>query len=105
MRAGRLRHRVTLQRLERERDEVGEERDLWVDVATVPGEYLELRGSEFLRAREIHHDVVAQVRIRYRSDVEPEWRLVFRDRPYRIEHVIDLAGKQRELELLVATVR
>lgn len=101
----RLRHRIELQTNVPVQATDGSNVDTWTTVATVWGELLESRGREYLAAQEAHSELNAKIRIRYRPDVRPEWRAIFRGRIFDIVHVADLKGRRRELELLVAEIR
>jgi len=105
LRAGRFRHRIALQRNTPTQADDGSRVDSWTTVATVWGEFLETRGREYLAAQEAHSEINAKIRIRYRSDVRVEWRAIFDDRTFDIQHVADLKGRRRELELFVAEIR
>jgi SPP1 family predicted phage head-tail adaptor len=105
MRIGRFRHRIELQQNTPTQDDDGSRIDNWTTVATVWGELLEIRGREYLAAEEAHSELNAKIRIRYRSDVRPEWRAKFEGRTFDIQHVADLKGRRRELELFVAEIR
>lgn len=76
MRAGRLRHYVTLQEKSVTRDAMGGEVVTWVDKATaVPAEIVELSGKNLNAAQQVHPELSATVRLRYRSDLTPQWRV------------------------------
>jgi len=105
MRAGLLRHRVMLQEPIKAQNDVGEEEIVWRDVKEVPAEVLEMRGREYLTAREVHSELTTTIRIRHRTDVTVEWRVTHGSRAYDVEHVVDLGGRRRELELLCSEVR
>lgn len=105
IRAGRLRHRIALQQNTPTQADDGSRVDSWTTVATVWGELLESRGREYLAAQEAHSELDAKIRIRYRPDVRPEWRAQFDGRTFDIQHVADLKGRRRELELFVAEIR
>jgi SPP1 family predicted phage head-tail adaptor len=102
---GRYRHRITLERNEPTQATDGSNIDNWIPVATVWGELLEVRGREYLAAQEAHSELNAKIKIRYRPDVRPEWRALFDGRTFDIQHVADLKGRRRELELFVAEIR
>jgi len=106
MRAGRLRDRVQLEKNVPSEDPVdGAQREEWVHVATVWGELRDLRGREYLAAREIHAAASAQIRIRYRPGLEPLlWRAVVAGAIYNIEHVARVGNRPAELELLVSKI-
>ena len=99
MRSNRLRHPVTLQRPVKTEDEVGEEIVTFVDVASVFAEVLAPKGRTYLAARKAHAELTTRVTIRYRDDVEPTWRVLFGDRVLEIDHVADVGGRFRELEM------
>lgn len=105
MRIGRYRHRIELQQNTPTQADDGSRVDDWRTVATVWGELLETRGREYLAAQEAHSELNAKIRIRYRSDVRPEWRAIFQGRIFDIQHVADLQGRRRELELFIAEIR
>ena len=105
-RIGQLRHRATFEVLEASRDPVdGAEVEQWLPAFTTAGELLEFRGREYLAAREVHSEVVAKLTIRYRAEIDPlRWRVTVDGTTYDIEHVVDLAGRRRYLELLLSVI-
>lgn len=104
--AGRYRHRIALQRNTPAQATDGSNVDSWTTIAIVWGELLEIRGREYLAAQEAHSELTAKIKIRYRSDIrKDEWRAMFGDRVFDIQHVADLKGRRRELELLVAEIK
>ena len=100
MRAGDLRHRVTIQRLVGTRDSYGEVQGSWTDVATVWAAVEPLRGREFLEAQMAQAAATIRVRIRYRADLTPEMRVVYGSQLLNIRAVIDVEGRHRELWLM-----
>ena len=112
MRIGRLRHRIKLQAPVRSTDAAGGEVITYpADTALVWGEVLDDKGGEHLVAREEHATTSAKIRIRYRADVDVDWRVVFdpgggaRVRTYDIKHIADIAGRRREQLLLCEEIR
>ncbi len=102
MRAGRLRHTVTLQSKSVSRDAVGGESITWSTFATVPAEVQPLSGREYVAMRQAQADVSVRVRMRYLSGVNPAMRVQHGSAVYDFLEVIDVAGRARELELLCA---
>ena len=100
MRAGWLRKRVTIQEKRADRDPFGAERIIWVNVATVWAGVEPLRGREYLEAKQMQADVSTRIRMRYRSGVTPEMRVLYDGRTYEIESVIDVLERGRELNLM-----
>ena len=105
MRAGTLRRRIALQRNYPTQAADGSRVDDYRTIAVVWGSIMELRGKEYLAAREAKSETSAKIRIRYRSDVKAEWRALHAGRIFDIEHVIDLGGRKEMLELMVAEIR
>ncbi len=100
MRAGRLRHRVTIQEpTEGSADSYGETEASWADVATVPAEVQTLSGREAYQANQVHPEATVQVTMRYRSDVLTLWRLSHDSRTLSIDSLLPDVRK-RELVCL-----
>lgn len=106
MRAGQLRHRVTLEHYQKGgRTDSGAEPTEWVAGDTVWAEVEQLRGQTLFAAQEANAETTARIRLRWRSDVAAATgktlRLRHGDMIYRIEgRPIDLGGKRRELEVM-----
>lgn len=100
MRAGRLRHTVTLQSKSVSRDAVGGESITWSTFATVPAEVQPLSGREYVAMRQAQADVSVRVRLRYLSGVNPAMRVQHGSAVYNVLEVIDVGARNRELELL-----
>jgi len=104
MRSGNLRHRITLQRPVKSQSTSGAESISWATVAQVWAQVLTLRGKEYLTHQELHSKVDAKIIIRYRSDITNQWRITSGSHTYQIEHVVDLMGRTRELEIMVSEI-
>lgn len=100
MRAGRLRHSVTLQSKSVSRDAAGGESIMWTTFATVWAEVQPLSGREYVAMRQAQADVAVRVRMRYVAGVNPAMRVVHGSAIYNVLEVIDVWGRQRELELM-----
>jgi len=105
MRAGELRHRVTLQRLVDGQDEAGQPTQVPQDVATVWAKVEDLTGREYVAARQVPvSEVSTRVTIRWRADVEPSMQVVAGGRTLHVESVLDPGGRRRELQLMCREV-
>lgn len=100
MRAGKLRHRLDIQRALETQGDTGEVTVIWSDFATVWGSVEPLRGREFFAAREQQARVTTRIRIRYTAGVTPKMRVLFGDRIYLIDAVIDPEERHAELQLM-----
>lgn len=82
MRAGFLRHRVTIQRYELVVDEYGaplrgeSRKELWKDVATVWASVEAVSGREFFASQQVQSEVTHKVTIRFRPGVAADMRIV-----------------------------
>jgi SPP1 family predicted phage head-tail adaptor len=76
MRAGLLRHRITLQRPVGTNDEWGEPSPLWEDVVSVAAAIEPISGREFFSAQQVQADVTTRITIRWRNGIEPAMRIV-----------------------------
>jgi SPP1 family predicted phage head-tail adaptor len=103
MRAGELRERVKLQEKAVTRDAVGGEAVTWKDRATVWAAVEPLSGRELFAAQQVQAETSVRIRMRYWSEVAPEWRVVWQDRVYEVQSVIDTDAAGRELQLMCRT--
>lgn len=98
MRAGKLRHRITIQ------ERAGSE---WVDFAPAWAAKERVTGQEeFERSDQLmHEEELVRFRIRYRADiVSHEMRLVWEGRAFDIQKLEELDNTRRELGLLCREV-
>jgi len=100
MRAGQLRHRVTLQELVTTYNEYNEPVQAWQDVAAVWGFVEPLSGREFFAAEQIQARVSTRITIRYRAGIVPTMRVLWSGKTYNIRAVIDTEGRHEELQLM-----
>lgn len=86
---GLLRHRITIQRPIHGVDTHGGPTvAYWDDVATVWASLDALRGTEFFAAQQIQSNVTVRIRIRYRADIMPDMRVLYRNTVYGIEAIL-----------------
>ena len=102
MRAGRLRHRVTIQQLVPDPSIGGT--DIWHDYATVWAAIEPLRGREYLAAQQEGAEATGRITFRYISGVKPTMRIQHGDRIYEIISPIDPEERHAELQLMVKEV-
>ena len=88
MRAGRLRHRISLQRNQVEQNpETGRPSYQWIEVTKLWAEVEPLSAREFVAASAVQSAVSARVTIRSR-DINSAMRFVYRGKIYNIEGVL-----------------
>lgn len=97
MRSGELRHRITLQEQSQARNSSNEMVTSYSDAATVWAAIEWGSGRRFNEAKQINAEVEGIVRIRYRSDVKPYWRIKYKDRYFTILTISNVYERGREL--------
>jgi SPP1 family predicted phage head-tail adaptor len=95
---------VTIQELVRADDGYGGTVETWQNIATVWAAIEPLRGNERYTAQQVQTELSHKVTIRYRSEVKPQMRLVYKGRIFEIEAAIDVEERHRWLELLCSEV-
>jgi len=98
MRAGELRHQVTLQSPTQARNAFNEMETTWTDVATVWAAIEWRSGRRYLEAAQLNAEVQGVIRIRYRSGVQPYWRFKFGDRYISILSMTNIYERNREIQ-------
>lgn len=89
MRAGKLRHRVTIQQPGQTQDPAtGEPTTDWQDVATVWASVEPLSAREFIAAQAGQSEISARIKIRYREGIDATMRILHRGKAYNIEGVL-----------------
>lgn len=77
----------------------------YTDAYTTRCSLMPLRGSDLNAAKQVNAQTQYKVRMRYRSDIVAETRLVIDGVEYEIVgHPTDPSMKKRELEIMVKTV-
>lgn len=106
MEAGRLRHRIKLQRLQIDQDSDGAKVSEWVDALDflLPAEIVDLSGRELLAAEAVQAEITTRIRLRYRPGINAGMRALHRDIKYDIKSVLrDWRSGREWLTLLCAS--
>lgn len=100
MRAGLLRHRITIEALSSTQNEYGEEVSTWATFVTAWAAKEDLTGGELFGAQQVSAEVGTRFTLRYRNGITPKMRVLNSGDAYNIEAVLDQDGKRRWLHLL-----
>jgi len=104
MRAGRLRHTVTIQSPEGLRDSHGERTTAWVSVAQFIRAGIEpLSSGDLIAASQTQLQITHKVVLRYTdllSGIAIGWRVLFGDRKLIIEGIRNIGEHNKVLELM-----
>jgi SPP1 family predicted phage head-tail adaptor len=84
MKAGELRHRITIQQKDLQRDALGGETSAWVDYAEVWAAIWPVSGREMMQDMALQGQVTHKIRIRYLDGVLAEMQILFGTRVFRI---------------------
>lgn len=97
-RAGNLRDRITLQR-RKPSGSLGQPSNTWEDVAKVWANIRFGSGSETIRAGQIASKAQASIRIRWRSDIKADMRVVCASVEYSIKVVLPDRQRREYVDL------
>ena len=101
MRAGQLRHLVTVQSRSATPDTYGEPAQTWSNLhANQPASIEPLSGRELINAQAVQSDVTHRLRMRYVAGVETKHRVIFGTRVFDIRAVRNIDERNIELGML-----
>ncbi len=107
MRAGSLRHFITIQHLPiSTKGDFGEQKATnadWDTFAQVWAEVSPIKGQDLARAQAVWPKVDVTINIRYLAGLTPDMRVVFNDKLYHLHAVINTDERNREMQLLCET--
>lgn len=104
MSAGRLKERVTIERLTQGQDEIGQPINEWRVLGTVWAAVEPLNGREYLAAGAEQSQVTTRIRIRYFAGLTSADRVTHEGTQYDIKSVIDPQTRREEIVLMCATL-
>lgn len=105
MRAGQLRHRITIQQPDNTEGSAGESLPVYSIFATVWGSIEPLSGSEGLQGRQAGSEVTHRVRIRYHAGITSNMRIVWNSRYFNLSQPpINSDERNVEIELMCREV-
>lgn len=102
MLAHKLRHRVTIQRLDVSFDSnAGAQSETWVDFCkNEPAEIYPLSGREFIAAQAVQAGVSTRFVLRWRDDLTESMRIVHKGKYYNIKSILPDPSLRRHLTIL-----
>jgi SPP1 family predicted phage head-tail adaptor len=104
MRAGRMRHKVSIERPTVTQDSTGSITNTWGEYASVWASVEPISGREYFSASQVQSNVSTRIRIRYLEGVTPKMRVLHGSTYYDIEAVItDNKSGIAEMQLMCVT--
>ncbi|CAG9184269.1 phage head closure protein [Cupriavidus respiraculi] len=104
MELGKYNRRITLQRLQPGQRPTGQPVDEWVDVARPWAWIRGKSGRETIAADMEVAETSYSMRIRYRADVQADWRVAYGGDVYRIRQVLPDLARREHVDLVVALI-
>mgnify|MGYP003152846792 CR=1 FL=1 len=102
--AGQLRHRLSIQSVGSTLDDYGDLSNSWSTDASVWGSIETVGGTEKDISSELVGVVTHKMKVRYRSGITPNSRILFDSRTFQIESVNNWQQRNIYLELLCKEV-
>lgn len=100
MRAGKLRHWITIQTRTDTRDSYGEPISTWTTFDQVWASIEPIAGREYFASKETRSQSTHRMRIRYRSGITTKMRISWDSRLFDIESILNTEERDRELILM-----
>ncbi len=105
MKAGDLRHRVTIQRPTYQTDARGNRRKTWVNVATCWASMTDVSGRDFYAAQTYQAQDIVTFGIRWFGGISTECRILHAGQPYEIEQINHLGYKRDFMHIKARMIR
>lgn len=101
MRAGKLRHRITIQsKSTTSRGTYGEEIITWGTYKQVWAELDPPKAREFFANKQTQTEITTRIRIRYLENIDNSMRIIYDGRTFDINAIINPDEKNKELILM-----
>ena len=104
MKIGRLRHRIVIEESIAGRDNFGAEVYEWIQFAKVWADVSPVSGREFASFKQINSEITTKITIRYLAGVTAEMRVLFDNRIFEINSIINPEEKNISLLLMCKEV-
>lgn len=97
---GKLRHRIVLKKPVILKDPIGQDLEVWQDIASVWAIIEPLSGKEYFNAQQINSEVTSKITIRYLKDLDSHAVIHWNNRVFKILSIINLEERNIYLQLL-----
>lgn len=98
--AGRLRHRVTVQRQATTQDALGQRTEAWTEHATTWAMINPVSGRDFFTQSGEHADITHKITLRHGVDIRPGDRIVYSGRNFDVRSVLNLGERDRFINVM-----
>jgi SPP1 family predicted phage head-tail adaptor len=104
MNFSKLRHRITLIKPTYQQNGTGENEATFADYKTVWANVVPVSGKELIESQKLRAETAYKISLRYASDVTSDMRIRYNQMQLEISAVINVAGRNRELQLVAYEV-
>jgi len=104
MRAGNLRHFIIIQSSVKSKNDYGEVVQTYEDFKHMWSEAKPIKTSERFKSERLETEVNYQFRVRYTEGIAHDMRVVFGERTFEIDSVLNVGERNRELIILASEV-
>ena len=98
--AGRMRRKITIESDTPTQNTYGEPIESWSTYATVWASVEPLNGREYFNSQQTAAEISTRFRIRYKSGITPDMRVVLDSNNYDIRSIINVNEHNKELILM-----
>jgi len=103
MRSGNLKHKIIIQTYSETQNGFGEVVKGWEDFKTAYASITPLSAKEYYKAG-TNAEVSHKIELRYIKDIKPKMRVVYDDREFSIESVLNIREANKTLQLICTEV-
>ena len=100
MRAGALKHKITIQEKTQTSDGMGGYTETWKELYTVWAAIWPVSGREYIATGRKEGEVTHRIQIRYREGIMPSHRVLYGSRVFDIRAVLNHEEKNKYLDLM-----
>lgn len=100
MRAGPLRHRITIQKATETQNAYGEPVASWSEFVQASASVDPISSREYFSAQRENAEITHRIRMRYRPNITHKMRVKWGERVFDIRSIINANSRNRSLELL-----
>ncbi len=104
MRSGSLRNKINIEHAMNVKNSVGEQTKTWSIFAEVYAEAKPIRSTERFVSQRLQTEVNFQFRVRFLSGIEHDMRVVYNERIFDIDSVLNVEERNKELIILASEV-
>jgi len=87
MQSGKLRHKISIEKVSETINDAGEVTENWTEFANIWAQIMPLVGREYWSSRQVESKVTGKIRIRYLPGVTPKMRINSNNRIYNIDPI------------------